>query len=309
MMYGVPNMKADKLNVVQRRVDLMAQEGVDFRTNVNVGADVTVASLREAHDALVFAVGSTVPRDLPIPGRELTGVHFAMDFLTENTKHVLASEGSTVEPRRIDVRGKRVVVIGGGDTGNDCIGTAVRLGAASVVNFELLPQPAEKRGADNPWPEWPRIFRVDYGHQEAALATGSDIREYCVLSTRFLGTDAGALRGIETVRVAWNRDDSGRWNMEKQPDTTHIFEADVVLLAMGFLHPEPGPAEAANVARDTRGNYQADFGSFATSEKGVFAAGDCRRGQSLVVWAISEGRGVAAAVDAYLANCERTAAS
>ncbi len=297
LMYGIPNMKLDKATV-QRRVNLMAAEGVQFVTNADVGVTVDAQTLRRECDALVLACGATKPRDLPIPGRELRGIHFAMEFLTANTKSLLDSE--LKDGRYISAKGKHVIVIGGGDTGNDCLGTSMRHGCASLTNFELLPKPPDTRAPDNPWPQWPRIFRVDYGHEEAAAVHGSDPREFCVLSKRFLDDGQGNVAGIETVRVEWKKDETGKFGMVELPGTEQTFKADLVFLAMGFLGPEETVGKQLGLAFDPRSNFQADYGQYATSLPGVFAAGDCRRGQSLVVWAIAEGRGAARAVDEYL---------
>ncbi|XP_010662985.2 glutamate synthase [NADH], amyloplastic isoform X2 [Vitis vinifera] len=300
MMYGVPNMKADKVDVVQRRVNLMAEEGVNFVVNASVGTDPSYSldRLREENDAIVLAVGATKPRDLPVPGRELSGIHFAMKFLHANTKSLLDS--NLEDGNYISAKGKKVVVIGGGDTGTDCIGTSIRHGCSSVVNLELLPQPPQTRAPGNPWPQWPRIFRVDYGHQEAAAKFGKDPRSYEVLTKRFIGDENGVLKGLEVIRVQWEKDASGKFQFKEVEGSQEVIEADLVLLAMGFLGPEVTVAEKLGLERDNRSNLKADYGRFATSVEGVFAAGDCRRGQSLVVWAISEGRQAASQVDKFL---------
>lgn len=300
MMYGVPNMKADKVDVVQRRVNLMAAEGINFVVNANVGIDplYSLDRLREENDAIVLAVGSTKPRDLPVPARELSGIHFAMEFLHGNTKSLLDS--NLQDGKYISAKGKKVIVIGGGDTGTDCIGTSIRHGCISIVNLELLPQPPQTRAPGNPWPQWPRIFRIDYGHQEAAAKFGKDPRSYEVLTKRFLGDENGAVKGLEVVRVHWEKDASGKFQFKEVEGSEEIIEADLVLLAMGFLGPESTVAEKLGVERDNRSNFKAEYGRFATNVDSVFAAGDCRRGQSLVVWAISEGRQAAAQVDKYL---------
>ncbi|GLT61960.1 hypothetical protein SLA2020_346300 [Shorea laevis] len=300
MMYGVPNMKADKVDVVQRRVNLMAEEGIEFVVNANVGIDplYSLEKLREENNAIVLAVGATKPRDLPVPGRELSGVHFAMEFLHANTKSLLDS--NLEDGNYISAKGKKVAVIGGGDTGTDCIGTSIRHGARSVTNLELLPQPPQTRAQGNPWPQWPRIFRVDYGHQEAAAKFGKDPRSYEVLTKRFVGDENGVVIGLEVVRVKWEKDASGKFQFKEVEGSEEIIEADLVLLAMGFLGPESTVADKLGVDRDHRSNLKADYGRFSTNVEGVFAAGDCRRGQSLVVWAISEGRQAAAQVDKYL---------
>ncbi|XP_031274848.1 glutamate synthase 1 [NADH], chloroplastic isoform X1 [Pistacia vera] len=309
MMYGVPNMKTDKVDVVQRRVNLMAEEGVNFVVNANVGVDPSFSldQLREENDAIVLAVGATKPRDLPVPGRELSGVHFAMEFLHKNTKSLLDS--NLQDGNYISAKDKKVVVIGGGDTGTDCIGTSIRHGCSSIVNLELLPQPPKSRAPGNPWPQWPRVFRVDYGHQEAAAKFGKDPRSYEVLTKRFVGDENGVVKGLEVVRVHWEKDASGKFQFKEVEGSEEIIEADLVFLAMGFLGPEPTVAEKLGLERDNRSNFKADYGRFATSAEGVFAAGDCRRGQSLVVWAISEGRQAAEQVDKYLTREESESGS
>jgi len=323
MMYGVPNMKADKTDIVQRRVDLMAAEGVVFKTgaagnigsadhplgnDLMTGADKppTPQSLVADFDAVLCATGATSARDMQIPGREFKGIHFAMEFLHRNTKSILDS-GSVGEDwmsknngNKIDAKGKRVIVIGGGDTGNDCIGTSVRHGAKSVVNFELLPKPKEGREASNPWPQWPRIYRVDYGHSEVAERDGKDPREFLISSKEFIGDADGNVTGIKTVRVEWTKDDKGQFKMAEVPGSEQVFEADLVFLSMGFLGPEKTLIDQLELAADARGNVKADFGLHATSKSKVFAAGDCRRGQSLVVWAIREGREAAREMDKFL---------
>jgi glutamate synthase (NADPH/NADH) len=299
MMYGVPNMKCDKEDVVQRRVNLMAAEGVIFKTGVEVGKSMPVAEIRAQHDALLLACGSTVPNNLPIPGRDLKNIHFAMDFLTANTKSLLDSKHA--DKQFIDVKDKDVIVIGGGDTGNDCIGTSVRQGARSVTNFELMPEPPQARADDNPWPQWPRIFRVDYGHEEVAANYGRDPRRYCVLSERFVDNGEGAVAGIDTIEVEWITDAAtGRRTFQKVAGTEKHYKADFVFLAMGFRSPEQKLAQDLGLELDARSNYKADDSAYRTSADDVFAAGDCRRGQSLVVWAIAEGRNAAASIDAHL---------
>ncbi|CAL5227781.1 g10803 [Coccomyxa viridis] len=300
MMYGVPNMKTDKELVVQRRVDLMAAEGVKWVTNAHVGKNVDMAEVRAGSDAVLLAAGATKPRDLPIPGREASGVHFAMEFLHANTKSLLDS--NLADGNYISAKDKAVIVVGGGDTGTDCIGTSVRHGAKQVINLELMDKPPESRAANNPWPTWPRIFRIDYGHAEAAHKYGKDPRRYNVMSKRFI-LNEGRVVGLEIVQVRWEpAENGGRPNLVEVPNTTEVLEADLVLLAMGFLGPEATLAEALGIELDPRSNFKAEFGKFATSMEGVFAAGDCRRGQSLVVWAIREGRDAATAVDAYLGS-------
>jgi NAD(P)H-dependent glutamate synthase small subunit len=296
LMYGIPNMKLDK-HVVDRRIELLRQAGVVFVTGADVGKTIDVETLRADNDAVVLATGATLPRDLAIPGRELDGIHFAMDYLTANTRSLLDS--GLEDGKYTSARGRHVIVIGGGDTGTDCIGTAVRHGCRSMVNLELLQRPPAQRAADNPWPEWPLIFRTDYGHEEATKEFGADPRKYAVLSKEFISDGAGKVAGLRTVQVKWEFQD-GEWRMFEVPDSENVLETDFVLLAMGFLGPESYLAASLGLERDARSNYLAGHGEFQTSVPGIFTAGDCRRGQSLVVWAINEGRGVARAVDEYL---------
>ena len=294
-MYGIPNMKLDK-QVVQRRVDLLVAEGVEFVTKADVGNSVDPKELLGRHDALLLATGATKPRDLPIPGRDNAGVYFAMQFLSANTKSLLDS--NLADGNYISAKDKDVIVIGGGDTGTDCIGTSLRHGCKSLVNFELLPQPPAERAHDNPWPQWPRILRTDYGHQEAKVIFGSDPRTYSLLSKEFLG-EGGKVTGIRTVNLQW-KTENGKQTMTEIPGSEKVWKADLVLLAMGFLGPEQYVSKLLGIEYDPRSNYQAQHGRFATSVPKVFAAGDCRRGQSLVVWAINEGRGAARAIDQFL---------
>jgi NAD(P)H-dependent glutamate synthase small subunit len=296
LMYGIPNMKLDK-QVVSRRVDLLRASGIEFVTNADVGRSVDAAKLRAEHDAVLLTTGATQPRDLKIPGRELEGVHFAMEYLTANTMSLL---NSNLEDRRfIDAKDKRVIVIGGGDTGADCIGTALRHGCRSLINLELLDEPPERRAADNPWPLWPKIRRTDYAHEESIARFGADPRNYAVVSKEFRANGNGGVGSVGITRIQWLRNE-GPPKMVELDGTAETLEADLVLLAMGFLGPESYVARELGVELDSRSNYRAEHGPFATSAPGVFAAGDCRRGQSLVVWAINEGRGAARAVDEFL---------
>lgn len=280
LMYGIPNMKLDK-RVVKRRTDFMASEGVIFKTGVQIGEDISIHDLKAKNDAVIVATGATVARDLPIENRNLEGIHFAMEFLHKNTKSLLDSE--LKDGAYLSAKGKHVVVIGGGDTGNDCIGTSVRHGAKSVVNFELLPQPAEARGRDNPWPQWPRVYRVDYGHTEVRQHSGKDPREYNIKSSRFVDDGNGRVKGIETVRVEWNKNEEGQWVLSDKTGSEEFFPADMVLLSMGFMGPEQR-VFAGSLELDGRKNVKTPQGKYCTSIPGVFAAGDCRRGQSLIVW-------------------------
>jgi glutamate synthase (NADPH/NADH) small chain len=297
LMYGIPNMKLDK-GLIMRRVEIMKAEGVVFRTSTAVGKDVAAKDLLKEFDAVLVATGSTRPRDLKAPGRELKGIHFALEFLGANTKSLLDSNFS--DGKRIDAKGKKVVVIGGGDTGNDCIGTSMRHGCASVVNFEVLPQPPASRTPDMPWPTFPRTLKVDYGHGEAIAKFGKDPREYCISTKEFVDDGKGNVKGIKTVRVEWKKNDAGQFAMSEIPGSEEYFEADLVFLALGFLGPEDGILKDLGVELDPRSNAKADYGKFATSAPKVFASGDARRGQSLVVWAINEGRLAAREIDRFL---------
>jgi glutamate synthase (NADPH/NADH) small chain len=293
LMYGIPNMKLDKA-VIDRRVKLLAEEGIEFVTGVAVGKDVAAEKLTADFDAVVLATGSTVPRDLRVEGRELAGVHFAMEFLTANTRALL---GGPAAP--ISAAGKNVVVIGGGDTGTDCVGTAIRQGANSVVQLEILPRPPETRAADNPWPQWPKVYKMDYGQEEAAALWGADPRRYLINTRRLIGDDAGRVTAIETIEIEWVHGSSGRPEMCECEGTEKVLEADLVLIAMGFVGPAPELPTAFGCKLDHRGNIVRDD-DMMTTAPGVFAAGDCSRGQSLVVWAIHEGRLAARGVDRFL---------
>lgn len=300
LMYGIPNMKLAKNEIVERRVQLLREEGVTFVTDTFVAdgsnGSADIAAMVEDHDAVLLATGATVPRDLPIPGRQLRGVHFAMEFLTRNTQSLLDS--NLEDGQHISANGKDVIVIGGGDTGTDCIGTALRHGCTSLVNFELFPRPPHERGPDNPWPTWPHIFRVDYGHEESAHKFGDDPRVYSISSLNFMGDDLGNLTGVRTVNVEYS---GGKF--VNILGTEQDWPADLVFLAMGFLGPEHEVSDPIGIKYDQRSNYRADYGRYTTSHPSVFAAGDCRRGQSLVVRAINEGREAAREIDRELMGC------
>ena len=288
LRYGIPDFKLEK-SVVDRRLGLMEKEGIVFKTGIHVGVDCSGASLCTDFDALVVCSGATRPRNLPIPGRELDGIHYAMDFLTGQNR-VLSGEAQTVA---INATGKHVIVIGGGDTGSDCIGTSHRQGAASVVNFELLPQPLGERPESQPWPYWPIRLRSSSSHEEGVS------RKWNVLTQRFIG-ERGRVCSLETTEVQWIEEADRPVRFEEVPGSKRIWPADLVLLALGFTGPEPDTlVTQLGLALDERGNLRAGS-DHMTSRTGVFAAGDARRGQSLIVWAISEGREAARAVDLFL---------
>lgn len=296
LMYGIPNMKLEKEDVVMRRIRILEQEGVSFVCNCEVGKDLPADQLLAENDAVVLCTGATKPRDLHIPGRELKGIHFAMDFLTENTRNVLHANGSPP----ITAAGKDVIIIGGGDTGTDCVGTSIRHGCRSVTQLEIMARPPEQRASDNPWPEWPKVYKMDYGQEEAAAKFGADPRTYLTTATSFEGDAEGNLAAVHTVQVRWERNAEGRFGPVPVPGTEVVRPAQLVLLAMGFLGPEQPLLDALGIERDERSNIRAEHGKFRTSIDKVFAAGDCRRGQSLVVWAFNEGRGAARECDRYL---------
>ena len=288
---GIPEFKLEK-EVVQRRVDQMTAEGVTFKTNVYVGKDIHADRLRADFDAVCLTGGSTIARDLPIPGRELDGVHLAMEYLTQQNR-VLAGQNFDSE-ERIVAEGKRVLVLGGGDTGSDCVGTAHRQGAEVVYQFELLPEPPATRRDDNPWPQWPMILRTSSSHEEGG------VRDYSILTKSFSGRN-GRIEKMHAVRLEWGPpDDTGRPAMIEIPDSEFELDVDLVLLALGFLHPEKdGMLDQLGVELDPRGNVTTAPNKM-TSVPGVFAAGDMSRGQSLVVWALAEGREAARGIDEYL---------
>jgi glutamate synthase (NADPH/NADH) small chain len=297
LMYGIPSMKLEK-SVVQRRVDLLAAEGIKFVTNTEIGTDISSKQLRKDFDAVVLANGATKPRDLNVEGRDLDGVHFAMEYLSKNTKSLLDS--NLDDGKYITAKDKHVIVIGGGDTGTDCVGTALRHGCKKVTQLEIMAKPPKQRNnLTNPWPEWPGNQKVDYGQYEAIHVQGKDPREYSVMTTKFEGKD-GKLTAIHTVEVEWVETENGGKAPKAIAGTEKRIKADLVLLAMGFLGPEDAIADELDIYRDRRSNYKADYGKFKTSVKKVFAAGDVRRGQSLVVWAINEGRAAAREVDTFL---------
>jgi glutamate synthase (NADPH/NADH) small chain len=275
----------------------MAAEGVKFVTETEIGKNYPADKLLKEFDAIVLCTGATKPRDLPIEGRQLKGVHFAMEFLHNNTKALLDMQKNG---NFISAEGKDVVVIGGGDTGTDCVGTAMRHRCRSLVQLEILPKPPLQRAPDNPWPQWPKVYFLDYGQTEAAAIFGGDPRQYLMTAKQFLSDDNGQVKGIEIVTVEWAKDDKGRFIPRNVAGSEKIIPAQLVLLAMGFLGPEDIIAQQINLERDERSNFKAEYGKYATNIPGVFAAGDCRRGQSLIVWAINEGRAAARECDRYL---------
>jgi glutamate synthase (NADPH/NADH) small chain len=296
-MYGIPNMKLDKEHVVMRRLNVLEAEGVTFVCSTEVGKDLPAETLLKDFDAVVLCTGATKPRDLSIDGRQLKGIHFAMEFLTENTKAILDQQQGD---GFISATGKDVVIIGGGDTGTDCVGTSIRHGCTSLTQLEILPKPPAERASDNPWPEYPKVYKMDYGQEEAAAKFGDDPRVYTTTATQFEGDEAGHVKAVHTVQVEWERNEKGQFIPKHIPGTEKVLPAQLVLLAMGFLGPEQPLLDALELDRDPRSNVKANYGDYTTSIPGVFAAGDCRRGQSLVVWAFNEGRGAARECDRYL---------
>ncbi len=295
LMYGIPNMKLEKEKVLMRRIDQMCKEGITFQTKTEVGVNYAVERLLKEFNAAVLCTGATKARDLPLEGRQLKGIHFAMEFLTANTKSILDKTDSS-----LSAAGKDVIVIGGGDTGTDCVGTSLRHGCKSLVQLEILPRPPMDRAADNPWPEWPKVYRLDYGQEEAQALYGQDPRVYLTTVKKFVGDNQGNVKEALTVQITWEKDANGRYVPKEVPGSETIRPVQLVLLAMGFVGPEQPLLEHLGVDRDNRSNVKAEHGKFVTNIPGIFAAGDCRRGQSLVVWAFNEGRGAARECDRYL---------
>jgi glutamate synthase (NADPH) small chain len=298
LQYGIPNMKLDK-RIVQRRIDLLRAEGIAFITSCEVGKDYPAPKLRQAYDAVVLCGGATKPNDFfaGTEGRNLKGIHFAMEFLHANTKSLLDSNHS--DGQFLSAKGKDVVVIGGGDTGTDCVGTALRHGCKSILQLEIVPMPPLTRALDNPWPQWPKVYKLDYGQEEAEALFGHDPRQYAIQTTKFEGDAGGHVAAIHTVNVEWVKD-NGRIGPRPIPGTEQVFPTQLVLFALGFSGPENQLLDQLGVEKDPRSNAKAEYGQFHTNVGGVFAAGDMRRGQSLVVWAINEGRGAARECDRFL---------
>lgn len=296
LMYGIPNMKLDKNEVVMRRIHVLEEEGITFVCNTEIGTDLPAEKLLNEFDAVILCIGAGKPRNIEVEGRDLQGVHFAMEFLTANTRAVLANNQDGL----ISAQDKDVVIIGGGDTGTDCVGTSLRHNCNSVVQLEIMPQPPEIRAKNNPWPEYPKIYSLDYGQQEAAAKFGHDPRIYTTTATKFEGDENGHINAVHIVQVEWERNEQGRFIPKHIPGTEKVIPAQLVLLAMGFLGPEQPLIDAMGLEKDQRSNVKADYEKYTTSIPKVFAAGDCRRGQSLVVWAFNEGRGAAKECDRYL---------
>jgi glutamate synthase (NADPH/NADH) small chain len=298
LMYGIPNMKLQK-EIVERRVDLMRDEGISFVTSSEIGKDISSKQLLDDYDAVILCCGATKPRDLPIEGREFGNIRYAMEFLGPNTKELWdIREGKSKEFTEL-AKGKNVVIIGGGDTGTDCVGTSLRHGCKSVTQLEIMPKPPEERAADNPWPEWPKTYKLDYGQEEAAAVQGSDPRQYLISSSKFEGDQDGKVKAVHIHDIEWTSE-NGRFIPKKVEGSERVLEAELVLLAMGFLGPENTIVEEFDLEQDARTNVKAEYGKFSTNIEKVFAAGDMRRGQSLIVWAINEGRAVARECDRFL---------
>lgn len=306
LQYGIPTMKLNK-KVIERRINIMAEEGIEFNCGINVGVDVTGQFLLQTFDSICLALGATWPRDLKIPGRELKGIHFAMEFLESWQKDthyskVVEDEIEGNKMQGINTNGKRVIVLGGGDTSTDCVGTSIRQGAASVISFEILPEPKESRQGDNPWPTWPKIYRIDYGHEEVRTKFGKDPRLFCTSCKEFIGDENGNLKALKAVNVEWTKDEKGNWKLNEIEGSEQTFEVDYVFLAMGFLGPETYLMDQLGLEKDSRGNIKTKSQCYRGSQPKVFACGDCRRGQSLVVHAINEGRQAAREIDASFNN-------
>ena len=298
LMYGIPNMKLEK-HVIERKIGIMKEEGVEFVTSANVGKDVKAAKLLKDYDRIVLACGAKNPRDIKAPGRDAQGIYFAVDFLAATTKSLLDS--GLEDKKYISAKGKKVVIIGGGDTGNDCVGTSIRQGALSVTQLEMMPKAPEQRAEDNPWPQWPKVCKTDYGQEEAIAVFGKDPRVYQTTVKEVLKDKSGKLCGLVTVKLESQKDEkTGRMVMAEVAGSEQKMDADLALIAAGFLGTEKYVADAFGIALDGRTNVKTEQGQYETNVKRVFTAGDMHRGQSLVVWAIREGREAARAVDESL---------
>ena len=298
LRYGIPNMKLEK-RVIDRKVKIMEEEGVHFVTNANVGENVNAAKLLKEYDRVVLCCGASNPRDIKVPGRDAKGIYFAVDFLTGVTKSLLDSD--LKDGKHVNVKNKKVMVIGGGDTGNDCCGTAIRLGAQSVVQLEMMPKAPDNRAANNPWPQWPKVCKTDYGQEEAIALWGHDPRIYTTTVTEFIKNEKGELCKAKLVKLESKKDEkTGRMMMVPIAGTEEIVDVDIVLIAAGFLGTQQYVAKAFGVELNQRTNVATEAGKYETNVENVFTAGDMHRGQSLVVWAIREGREAARAVDESL---------
>ncbi len=297
LMYGIPNMKLEK-NVVERRLDIMKEEGIEFINNTEIGIDISTDELTQKYDAVILCCGSTVPRNLNVEGRELNSIYFAVDYLSKNTKSLLDSNFE--DDNYISAKDKKVIVIGGGDTGNDCVATAIRQGCNSVRQFEIMPEAAIERTSENPWPEFPKVKKTDYGQKECIALFGNDPRKYCISTKSFTGDEKGNVTGLKTINIEWSKDHTGKFFPKEIEGTEEFYEADIVVLAMGFVGTELKLTESFGIETNAWGNVIADYGEHTTNVDKIFAAGDMRRGQSLVVWAIKEGREAARECDKYL---------
>lgn len=298
LMYGIPNMKLEK-QIIDRKIKIMEEEGITFLTGKDVGKEIKAEKLLGEYDRIVLACGASNPRDIKVPGREAKGIYFAVDFLKANTKSLLDSQFK--DKKYVDTKGKHVVIIGGGDTGNDCVGTAIRHGAKSVTQLEMMPKAPDQRAEDNPWPEWPKVCKTDYGQEEAIALYGHDPRIYETTVKEFIKDKDGSLKGVKTVKLCWEKDTAtGRMKMSEVAGSEKILDADIVLIAAGFLGAQSYVAEAFGVALNERTNVKTQPGKYQTTKEKIFTAGDMHRGQSLVVWAIREGRECALAVDESL---------
>ena len=298
LMYGIPNMKLEK-QIVERKQKIMEEEGVTFVTGADVGKDVKADKLLRDFDRVVLACGASNPRDINAPGRDAKGIYFAVDFLKANTKSLLDSNFE--DKQYVDTKDRHVVIIGGGDTGNDCVGTSIRHGAKSVTQIEMMPKAPDKRAENNPWPEWPKICKTDYGQQEAIAVYGQDPRIYEATVKEFIKDKSGSLKAVKIVKLSWEKDEAtGRMSMKEVPGSEQVLDADIVLIAAGFLGAQEYVAKAFGVELNERTNVKTESGAYQTNKDNVFVTGDMHRGQSLVVWAIREGREAARAVDESL---------
>ena len=298
LMYGIPNMKLQK-EVIDRKINVMKEEGIEFVTGANVGKEVKPAKLLKEYDRVILACGAKNPRDINAPGRDAKGIYFAVDFLSATTKSLLDS--GLKDNKYISAKGKKVLVIGGGDTGNDCVGTSIRLGAQNVIQLEMMPKAPDQRAESNPWPEWPKVCKTDYGQEEAIAVFGQDPRIYTTTVKEFLKDKNGNLCGLKVVKLEGKKDEkTGRMQMVEVPGSESKMDADLVLIAAGFLGTQKYVADAFGVELNQRTNVATEAGKYATSVPNVYTAGDMHRGQSLVVWAIREGREVAREVDESL---------